>query len=63
MHGLGANVGRYSFIATDFHRLLLAGLPAHKLLIVLPDSEATASVGELEKKRAEGVPIFLPKAL
>jgi hypothetical protein len=27
---LGANVIRYSFIATDFHRLLLAGLPAHK---------------------------------
>jgi hypothetical protein len=31
---LGANVDRYSFIATDFHRLLLAGLPAHKRLIV-----------------------------
>jgi hypothetical protein len=30
---LGANVGRYSFIATDSHRLLLAGLPAHKYLI------------------------------
>jgi len=30
---LEANVGRYPFIATDFHRLLLAGLPAHKLLI------------------------------
>jgi len=26
---LGADVDRYSFIATDFHRLLLAGLPAH----------------------------------
>ena len=25
----GADVGRYSFIATDLHRLLLAGLPAH----------------------------------
>jgi hypothetical protein len=24
---LGADVGRYSFIATDLHRLLLAGLP------------------------------------
>jgi hypothetical protein len=32
---LGANVGRYSFIATDFHRLLLAGLPAHKPLNAL----------------------------
>jgi hypothetical protein len=27
---LGANVDRYSFTATDSHRLLLAGLPAHK---------------------------------
>src|SRR5271169_557298 len=26
---LGADVGRYSFIVSDFHRLLLAGLPAH----------------------------------
>ena len=26
---LGADVDRYSFIATDSHRLLLAGLPAH----------------------------------
>ena len=26
---LGANVDRYSFTATDSHRLLLAGLPAH----------------------------------
>src|SRR5690349_17725293 len=26
---LGADADRYSFIVTDFHRLLLAGLPAH----------------------------------
>jgi hypothetical protein len=26
---LRANVDRYSFIASDFHRLLVAGLPAH----------------------------------
>jgi hypothetical protein len=26
---LGADVDRYSFIVTDFHHLLLAGLPAH----------------------------------
>ena len=26
---LGADVDRYSFIATDLHRLLLAGRPAH----------------------------------
>jgi hypothetical protein len=32
---LGANVDRYSFIATDSHRLLLAGLPAHKPLILV----------------------------
>jgi hypothetical protein len=30
MHArLGADVDRYSFIAVDFHHLLLAGLPAH----------------------------------
>ena len=28
---LGAEVGRYSFIVSDSHRLLLAGLPAHQL--------------------------------
>ena len=33
---LGANVDRYSFIATDSHRLLLAGLPAHKSFVSLP---------------------------
>ena len=26
---LGADAGRYSFIAVDLHHLLLAGLPAH----------------------------------
>jgi hypothetical protein len=32
MHArLGADVVRYSFIAVDFHHLLLAGLPAHSL--------------------------------
>ena len=30
-HGLGSMWGRYSFIAVDFHHLLLAGLPAHSL--------------------------------
>ena len=28
---LGADVDRYSFIAVDFHHILLAGLPAHSL--------------------------------
>ena len=32
---LGANVDRYSFTATDLHRLLLAGLPAHNSLILV----------------------------
>jgi hypothetical protein len=27
---LGADVDRYSFIVSDFHRLLLASLPAHR---------------------------------
>jgi hypothetical protein len=27
---LGADAGRYSFIAVDFHHLLFAGLPAHR---------------------------------
>ena len=29
---LGANVDCYAFIAADLHRLLLAGLPAHRQL-------------------------------
>ena len=33
---LGVDVGRYSFIAVDFHHILLAGLPAHSLAFVLP---------------------------
>ena len=28
---LGADVARYAFIVTNFHRLLLADLPAHQL--------------------------------
>ena len=30
---LGAEVGRYTFLAVDSHHLLLAGLPAHSDLI------------------------------
>ncbi|GAB7540359.1 hypothetical protein CS8_000190 [Cupriavidus sp. 8B] len=30
---LGADVVRYSFIAVDFHHLLLTGLPAHSELV------------------------------
>jgi len=31
-HGSGADVARYTFIAADLHRLLLAGLPALRQL-------------------------------
>ena len=31
---LGADVVRYSFIAVDLHHLLLAGLPAHSVLLL-----------------------------
>lgn len=30
---LGADVDRYSFIVMDLHHLLLAGLPAHSILV------------------------------
>jgi hypothetical protein len=30
---IGADADRYSFIAMDFHHLLLAGLPAHSLAL------------------------------
>jgi hypothetical protein len=38
---LGVNVDRYSFTATDSHRLLLAGLAAHNCLILLMGRLAT----------------------
>ena len=34
---LGADVGRYSFIAVDFHHILLAGLPAHLHPVAVQD--------------------------
>jgi len=30
---IGGDVGCYSFIAVDFHHILLAGLPAHSLAL------------------------------
>jgi len=44
---LGVNVDRYSFIATDLHRLLLAGLPAHKCLCPSHESHDTRYVRSL----------------
>ena len=41
---LRANVDRYSFIASDFHRLLVAGLPAHcERICTLPRSDVFGS--------------------
>jgi len=51
---LGADMDRYSFIVSDLHRLLVAGLPAHcerfwtlprQILIVLNRWDATANGG------------------
>ena len=41
---LGADVDRYSFIASDLHRLLLAGLPANNPLSSTRKSARTALV-------------------
>ena len=35
---IGGDVDSYSFIAVDFHHILLAGLPAHSLLLRPGDS-------------------------
>jgi hypothetical protein len=44
---LRVNVDRYSFIATDSHRLLLAGLPAHNPLILVVREELELSTSAL----------------
>jgi hypothetical protein len=41
---LGADADRYSFIVSDFHRLLLAGLPAHQLPTPLPRASISESM-------------------
>jgi hypothetical protein len=43
---LGADVGRYSFIAVDLHHLLLAGLPAH-----LCENPSAASGSEISEPK------------
>jgi len=41
---LGADADRYSFIVSDLHRLLLAGLPAHyPLIYVIPKAPANVA--------------------
>jgi hypothetical protein len=50
---LRANVDRYSFIASDFHRLLVAGLPAHcERICTLPTplAERRSRLDGLEKQ-------------
>ncbi len=39
---LGADVVRYSFIVMDLHLLLLAGLPAHRIIAFITDAPACA---------------------
>src|ERR1700747_851799 len=43
---LGADVDRYSFIASDLHRLLLADLPAHNPLRSTRKSAQIATLGD-----------------
>jgi hypothetical protein len=58
MHArLGADVDRYSFIAVDFHHLLLAGLPAHSPLFFLVFLSSSRSANEKEFRKAL-VPLY-----
>jgi len=56
---LGASVVRYAFTAEDFHLILLAGLPAHRLegwpqaSRCPPSSFETRSFGSLLRMRAQ----------
>ena len=51
---LGADVGRYSFIAVDLHHLLLAGLPAHPWENAFTeDGEPTSAVRLRQGLRAD----------
>ena len=42
---LGADAGHYSFIVADFHRLLLAGLLAHRQFGQIASRPAPATTG------------------
>jgi len=46
---LGADVGRYSFIAVDLHHLLLAGLPAHLWKKAFAEDGEPTSIGRLSQ--------------
>jgi hypothetical protein len=50
---LGADVGRYSFIVSDLHQLLVAGLPAHcERFCTLSIDQCVASTGVARNVRS-----------
>jgi len=53
---LRANVDRYSFIASDFHRLLVAGLPAHceRFCTLSMPAQGNQCSGDLGKIEGQG---------
>ncbi|WP_232316792.1 hypothetical protein, partial [Candidatus Burkholderia verschuerenii] len=57
---LGADVVRYSFIAVDFHHLLLASLPVHSENVTVGRAKGQAKtagiVREAENAPPEGIP-------
>ena len=53
---LGGDVGCYSFIAVDFHHILLAGLPAHSLALRPAHSRCHQFVTRIPKASAISLP-------
>jgi hypothetical protein len=53
---LGGDVGCYSFIAVDFHHILLAGLPAHSLALRPAHSRCHQFVTRYPKASAISLP-------
>jgi hypothetical protein len=64
---LGADMDRYSFIASDLHRLLVAGLPAHcvphpaansyvRIIALMPPAVSAHVVTAAERVRDRGTP-------
>jgi hypothetical protein len=53
---LGANVDRYSLIASDLHRLLVAGLPAHceRFCTLSMPAQGNQCSGDLGKIEGQG---------
>jgi ABC-type uncharacterized transport system substrate-binding protein len=55
-------VVRYSFIVPDFHRLLLAGLPAH-WVITLPVQQPTKFEFVINEKTAKRLGVTIPESI